>query len=138
MSRDQILSDALSAISAGQAQVLSSSIGQALDAMALEQKASDGTLSQGDLDKAVADAVAPLNQQISDLQVLDAADKQAILDAKAAGDAALASLQGQFDSLKASKDVEDGVISGLNDSIVKIQGALDALHALFPAPVPAP
>lgn len=135
MSRDQIISDALAAISAGQAQVLSDAVSAAVDQSAIEQKASDGTLSQADVDAAVAAAVAPLNQQISDLQVKDAADVQAAVDAKAAGDAAVAALQVQFDDLKSAKDVEDGVIAGLNASIVSIQGALDALHALFPPSV---
>lgn len=134
MSREQIISDALSAISAGQSQVLVDAVSAAVDQSAIEQKASDGTLSQGDVDAAVAAAVAPLMVQISDLQAMDAVDKQAVIDVKAQGDAALADLQSQFDAIKAAKDVEDGVISSLNASIVSIQGALDALHALFPAP----
>jgi hypothetical protein len=135
MSRDQIIADALSAIQAGQAQVLSDSVSAAVDASALEQKSSDGTLSQSDVDAAVAAAVAPLNQQLSDLSAKDALDMQAAVDAKAAGDASVAAIQAQLDSLSAAKSVEDGVIAGLNSSIASIQGALDALHALFP---PAP
>lgn len=134
MSKEQIVSDAKMSFVTGQDKILNDVMGSVYDQAAIEQKAADGTLSQSDLDAAVAAAVAPLNDQIVALTAQDELDKQAAVDAKAMGDAAVAAIQAQFDELKASKDVEDGVIANLNASMASIQGALDALHALFPQP----
>lgn len=134
MSKEQIVSDAKMSFVTGQDKILNDVMGSVYDQAAIEQKAADGTLSQSDLDAAVAAAVGPLNDQIVALTAQDEADKQAAVDAKAMGDAAVAAIQAQFDELKASKDVEDGVIANLNASMASIQGALDALHALFPQP----
>lgn len=125
MSKEQIVADALQAISAGQSQVLSDAIGKAVDQSAVEQKASDGTLSQADLDKAVADALAA--QKV--------VDDKALADAKAAADAAMADIQKQLSDMSAKEQAEEGVISSLQGSLQKAQDAIAAVVALFPKPV---
>ncbi len=126
MSRDQIVADALTAISSGQAQVLTDAVGAAVDASALEQKASDGTLGQGDLDAAVAAAVAPLNAQIAQ----DATDLAA---AHADADAKLAALQTSFDALTIDDTTKTAEVKNFTDSVAALSAALDAFKALIPA-----
>ncbi len=130
MSKADIVAAALSAISAGSAQVLSDAVGAAVDQSALEQKASDGTLGQGDLDAAVAAAVAPLNEQILALTDKDAADI-------AAGVAALSDLQGKLDTLAAKESVEAGIVNGLKDSLAALQDVVAKLSGIVTPPVPA-
>ncbi len=129
MSKADIVAAALSAISAGSAQVLSDAVGAAVDQSALEQKASDGTLGQGDLDAAVAAAVAPLNEQILALTDKDAADI-------AAGVAALSDLQGKLDTLAAKESVEAGIVNGLKDSLAALQDVVAKLSGIVTPPVP--
>lgn len=117
MSKAQIVADAISAISAGQAQVLNDAIGAAVDAAGVEQKASDGTLTQADLDKAVADATA--------------ADAQALADAHAKADADLAALQVKLDAIITTEQSEKQVIVGLQNSVGQVQAALDAIKAII-------
>lgn len=118
---------------------IDAALGATWDQSAVEQKASDGTLSQADLDAAVKAAVDPLMQQISDLQVKDAADVQAIADAKAAGDAALSDLQKKFDDLAAKEGMEASAIAGLQSAKSALESVLATLAGLQqPAPVPAP
>lgn len=144
MSKKQILSDALADIAVGELQVRSDAIGKALDAMALEQKASDGTLSQSDVDQAVAAAVAPLNQQISDLSAKDAADIQAAIDAKASGDAAVLDIQGKLDSalssladMTAKEQFEEQAVADVKLKIEAVQASFDVVKGIFfPPPVP--
>lgn len=137
MSKDQIVSDAVAALQAGEVTVL----GGVYDSSFAEGVASVPPPDAGEqakIDAAVAAAVAPLNQQISDLGAKDASDLQAAADAKVASDAAIASLQQQLSDLASAKGIEDGVIAGLQSSISSIQGALASLQALFPAPAPVP
>ncbi len=135
MSRDQIIADAKAAIVSGQDAVLMSAIGAAVDASALEQKASDGTLGQSDVDAAVAAAVGPLNQQIVDLTAKDEADL-------AAGQAALVDLQSKMDALASKEAVESGIIEGLQaskDALAKVLSDLAGIGAVVPPPpVPVP
>lgn len=144
MSRDEIVSKALSDISTGQAQVLADAIGAAVDQSAIEQKASDGTLNQGDLDAAVASAVAaavaPLNDQIAALTAQDAADVQAGKDALAALSAVKDALQAQFDSLSVKEGQEASVISGLQGSLEQMKNVVSLLTGILapPAPVEPP
>lgn len=130
MSRDQIIADAISAISVGQAQALSAAIGAAVDASAVEQKASDGTLTQADLDKAVADVKAQLDASVAQ----DALDKQAALDAKAAGDQAVADLQVKFDALASKEGVEASIVDGLKGSLASLQDVVAKLAAIQSPP----
>ncbi len=126
MSKDQIVSQALASISSGQAQVLADAIGVAVDQSALEQKASDGTLSQADLDKAVADAVS----------AAQAVDAQALADAQAKAQADLAALQASLDSVTAKELGEEAAVKALQDAMAAVQASWDAVKALFPAPQP--
>lgn len=146
MSKDQILADAISGISSGQAQVLQQVIGDALDKMALEQKASDGTLSQSDLDNAVA------AQKAADQAALDAAVQKDIDDVKAGQDAlqaaqdllaaanvALADMTSNFNADEVIVGGLKGVVSQMQAADQQLQGVVAALNSLgSPAPVPAP
>ncbi len=127
MSKEQIVADAIVAITAGQASVLSDAIGAAVDASAAEQKGADGTLSQADVDAAVAKAV--LDTQ--------AADAEAIVAAQSG----MAALQVSFDALKSSDDAlvakegqESAAILGLQDSLKAAQEAIAKVFAAFPQP----
>lgn len=130
MVKADVVAAAVISIQGAQSQALSDGLGAVYDQGAVDQKASDGTLTQADLDAAIAAAVGPLNSQIAALQAQDASDI-------AAGQAALATLQASFDALSVKEASEAGVVSGLQGSIGSIQGALAALQALFPAPAPA-
>lgn len=132
MSKDQIVSDAKASLVSGQDLVLSQVLGSVYDLAAQEQKASDGTLSQGDLDAAVAAAVAPLNQQISDLSAKDAADLQLLSDAQAK----LADLSAKFDVLVAKEGIEAGIVAEFQASLAGMQKVVADLIGLQPAPVP--
>lgn len=132
MSKEQIVAEAKASFITGQDTVLTQVLSDVADKSAMEQKASDGTLSQGDLDTAVAAAVEPLNQQISDLTAKDAADI-------AAGQQALADLQAKFDQMSSDKKVEDGVIAGLQSAKDQLAAVLASLSAIgAPQPDPAP
>ncbi len=132
MSKTDIVSAQKSAILSGQDAALQAGLEAVYDQAATEQKASDGTLSQSDLDAAVAAAVAPLNQQVADLTAKDASDV-------AAGQAALVDLQGKLDALAAKESVEAGTLAALQsakDSLAKVLADLSGIGA--PVPVPAP
>lgn len=130
--KDDAVAAAVAAITAGQAQVLADQIGSVFD-----QGEAIGTgpgFTQADIDAAVAAAVAPLNQSISDLTAKDASDIQAGTDA-------LAALQASFDKMSADKAVEDGVIAGLQsakDSLAAVLASLSTIGVPAPAPTPAP
>jgi hypothetical protein len=127
MSKDQIVSDAKAALVAGQDALLTQVLGDVADQSALEQKASDGTLSQADVDAAVAAAVGPLNDQIVALQAQDAADIKA-------GQDALAALQVKLDDLAQKEGVEASVIAGLQGSLAVLQDVVAKLSGLLPVP----
>lgn len=121
MAKQDVISAGVIAIQAAEAQALSDQLGLAYDAGAVDQKASDGTLTQADLDAAVSAAKA--------------VDAQAMSDAKAASDAALADLQAKLDALSQKEGQEAGVIAGLQSSVAAVQASLAAVVALLPAPV---
>lgn len=121
MSKVDVVAAGVAAIQSGQAQVLTDQLGLVYDAAALEQKASDGTLSQADVDAAVAAA--------------QAVDAKALADAQAAGALALADLQSKMDALAAKEGQEASVIAGLQAAKDQLAAALAALSALFPVPV---
>lgn len=127
MSKEQIVSDAKAALLAGQDAILTQVLGVVADQSALEQKASDGTLSQADVDAAVLAAVTPLNDQIAALQLQDAADIKA-------GQDALASLQATLDTLAQKEGIEASVIAGLQGSLSVLQDVVAKLSGLLPQP----
>lgn len=120
MSRDQIISDAVSAIQSGQLQVLQDAVGKAVDQSAVEQKASDGTLTQADLDAAVKSATDALNAQVASLQAQDAVDAKAASDAQAA----LADLQSKFNDLSQKEGLEEQQVAALQAKIDQIKQLL--------------
>lgn len=131
-----IVSQAVAAIQAGEAQVMSDAIGAAVDEAALEQKASDGTLTQADLDAAVKAASDPLNAQIAALQAQDASDAKAASDAQAAlsdAQSQLASAQASVSDLTAKLEADDAAVNGLKSSMAALQSADQQLQAVLAA-----
>lgn len=120
-----IVAKAKADLVAGQDAVLESVIGAACDQSALEQKASDGTLTQADLDA----AVQPLKDQI-------AADAQALSDAHAKADSDLASLQSALDAMTSKEKLAEKSVSDVNAAIAQVQSSFDAIKAAFPVPAP--
>lgn len=107
------------AVQAAQSDAIKNGLGQAYDDGALDQKASDGTLSQADLDKAVADAKA--------------VDAQALADAKTASDAAMVEAQKQISDLQSKLGLDDAALAAVQSSMQAIQDASAKLLALFPS-----
>jgi len=135
MSKDQIVSDAKSAFISGQDQILGQVLSDVYDKAASEQKASDGTLTQADLDAAVKAATDPLNQQISDLQAKDDSDIAALKDAQDK----LAALQTSFDVLsskEAGEAIQVSQFQGMKDQLIAAQSSLAALLASISPPTP--
>lgn len=141
MAKADVVAAGITAIQSGVTQVYTDQLGVAYDGGFTDGVASvpagtGGGFQQSDIDAAVAAAIAPLNQSISDLTAKDAGDVQALADAKVASDAAVADLQGKLDTLAAAKSVDDGIISGLQGALQQIKDAEAALQSLFPPPAP--
>ncbi|MES1988408.1 MAG: hypothetical protein V4440_10315 [Pseudomonadota bacterium] len=116
MAKADVVAAAVAAVQQGEAQVLADQFGSVFD-----QAEAQGTgpgFTQADIDAAVASA-----------QGIDA---QALADAKAASDAAMATLQAQLDDATAKKNADESVIAGLQSSADKLQAAVDLIHSLFP------
>lgn len=132
MSKTDIVLAQKTAILSGQDSALQAGLEAVYDQAALEQKASDGTLSQSDVDAAVASAVAPLNAQIQS----DALDLAA---AQATAAANLAMVQQALTDMTAKEQLEEQSVLSLQNSIGAVQTSLDAIKALvFPAPTAPP
>lgn len=136
MGKAELISAAVLSIQGAQTQALSDGLGGVYDAGLADGVASvppPDADEQAKIDAAVATAVAPLNQQISDLTAKDAGDVQALSDAQAA----MADLQSKFDALSGKESVEAGVISGLQGSLASLQAAVATLAGLVPPVAPA-
>lgn len=93
---------------------------------------------QAQLDAALAQ-VAQLQAQVEQVMSDDAADKQAILDEKAKGEAAVADLQAKFDALAAKEGMEAAIVDGLKGSLAALQDVVAKLSAIqTPVPTPEP
>lgn len=68
MSKEQTVSDAVSAIQAGQAQVLNDQLGVVYDKAVQENPPTGGGLTQADVDAAVAAALAPVQAELDSLK----------------------------------------------------------------------
>jgi hypothetical protein len=140
MAKQDVVSAQLAAIQSAEVQAITDGLGACYDQGAVDQKASDGTLTQDDLDAAVKAATDPLNSQISALQTKDAADVQALADAQAKAASDLAAAQQALSDMTAKEQVEEGLVSGLQSAISSLQGSLDAIKAAVSAVLnpPAP
>ncbi len=106
------------------------------EAVALDQKGADGTLSQGDVDAAVA-----LQKQADDAALAGqiAADGQALSDAQAASATALSDLQSKLDAMTEKEGLEEKSVKDLQTAMDTVQASWDAVKALFaPVVVPPP
>lgn len=141
MAKADVVAAAVSAVQAGQLQVLNDQFGSVFD-----QAEAQGTgpgFTQADIDAAVKAASDPLNAQIAAITAQDAADVAAGQQALSVLQAAKDALQAQFDTLSAKEGQESSVITGLQGSLSQIQNVVAILQALAPvvlppAPVPAP
>ncbi len=138
MAKEDVVAAGVAAVQAADAQALSDQLGIAYDAGALDQKASDGTLSQGDLDAAVSAALATAKVE-SDavLAAAQAVDAQALADAQAQGAVALDAVQAALDAMTAKEQLEEEAVADVAAKILSVQAAFDAIKAiLVPVPVP--
>ncbi len=118
MSKTDTIAAQKAALLAAQDGAIDAALGATWDQAALEQKGADGTMSQADVDAAVAAA--------------QAVDQKAFDDAKAASDAAMTDLQAKLDAAVAAKSADETVLQGLQDAAAKFQAAADLVHSLFP------
>ncbi len=129
MAKADVVAAQLALVQAAEVQAVSDGLGNCYDQGALDQKASDGTFQQSDIDAAVKAAVDPLNAQIaSDATILAAAQAKAVSD--------LGLLQVSFDALNAKEQLEENAVAGLQASIGQVQAALDAIKAIILPPPP--
>lgn len=124
MAKEDVVAAGVLAVQAAEEQALKDQLGIAYDAGALDQKAADGTLSQADLDAAVAQAVA----------AVQSVDAQALAEAQANAQGDLSLVQSALDAMTAKEQLEEKVVSDLNDAIQAVQASFDAIKALFPKP----
>lgn len=117
MAKEEVVTKAAAEFHAAQDQALVDAFGSVYDLATADQKAIDGQFSQADIEKAVADVKA-VDQKIFD-------------DAVAAHEQEVASIKAAFEELATKELVEASTINGLQQSMDKIQGALDALKSLF-------
>lgn len=111
MARADVQAAGLAAIQAADAQAISDNLGVAYDAGATDQKASDGTFTQADIDAAVAAQAA--------------SDNAAIVAAQAAQ----ANLQASLDALSAKEAPEAALLQQISAGASALQAALSALLA---------
>lgn len=131
MAKVDVVAAQKSAILAGQDAALEAGLEAVYDQAALDQKASDGTLSQSDVDAAVAAAIAPLNLQI-------AADAQALSDAQAKAASDLAAVQAALADMTSKEQLEEQSVLALQNAVGAVQSSLDAIKALVLPPVVVP
>lgn len=144
MAKTDVVSAQLAVIQAAQVQAISDGLGACYDQGATDQKGIDGSFNQGDIDTAVAKALADA-KVVSDKILADAqaVDAQALSDAQAKAASDLAVIQSSLDEMTKKEQLEEGVVSQLQSSVSAVQSSLDAikalvLPALVPAPIPAP
>ena len=133
MAKSDTVATQLAAIQTAETQAITDGLGACYDQGAVDQKASDGTLTQADLDAAVAAAVAPLNTQIATLTAQDAADVQALADAQAKAVSDLAALQAQLDAAVSADVADKALVSNLQGAVAAVQTSLDAIKAAVSA-----
>ncbi len=141
MGKADTVSAQLAAIQTAETQALTDGLGVCYDQGGIDQKASDGTLTQADLDAAVAAATGPLNAQITQLNAQVVTDASNLSAAQAQAAQQLASVQSQLDAMTAQDQVDKGLVLNFQNSISALQTALDALKAAIPVPptpVPVP
>lgn len=123
MAKADVVAAAVSAIQQNQAQALIDGLGSVYDQGGLDQKASDGTFTQADIDSAVAAA--------------QAVDAQALSDAQAKASSDLAAVQDQLSALSSKEAGESATLVSLQSSVAAAQASLAAVLAVLnPAPAP--
>lgn len=125
--KSDAVANAVTAIQAGELQVLNDQLGLVYDAGLAETGGTGGggtgTFTQSDIDAAVAAA-----QSI---------DTQALADAQAAFDTKFAQVQTDLDAMTTKEGLEEKSVKDVQASIDSVQAAFDAIKALFPT-LPAP
>lgn len=123
MAKSDVVAAQLQAILSAETQAISDGLSACYDQGAIDQKASDGTLTQADLDAAIKAATDPLNAQI-------AADAKALSDAQAKAASDLADVQKSLVEMTAKEKLEEQAVSALQSSIGQVQASLDAIKAI--------
>lgn len=111
------------------------------DGGASDQKASDGSFTQADIDAAVKTATDPLNAQVTALQAQDAADvatAQAAQAQVASLSATVDQMTGQIGDLTKKLAADDSIVQGLKGSLSQLQAVEAALEQLIPPTPPTP
>jgi hypothetical protein len=136
MSKSEFVAAQKAAIIAGQDAAIQSGLDSVWDQAALEQKASDGTLGQPDLDAAVKAATDPLNAQIATLQSQISADAETL---KAAQDKAASDLEAvnkALTDMTAKEQLEEQAVADVVAKINQVQASFDAIKSLLAPAAP--
>lgn len=137
MAKEDVVAAGVVAVQAADAQALVDQLGIAYDAGALDQKASDGTLSQGDVDAAVSAALASAKVESDAVLAADqAVDAEALAAAHAEADAKLAEVQTALDALTAKEQLEEAAVADVGAKILSVQAAFDAIKAILVPVIP--
>ncbi len=121
---------------AAQDSALEAGLGACYDQGAVDQKASDGTLTQADIDAAVAQALAEAKiASDAALAELAATDAQTLAAEHEKAVADLAAVQTALDAMTAKEQLEEAAVADVQSSILKVQAAFDAIKALLLPPV---
>ncbi|MGZ3744419.1 MAG: hypothetical protein ACXVB1_00015 [Pseudobdellovibrionaceae bacterium] len=140
MGKVDIIAKAKADLIAGQDAVLEQVIGAACDASALEQKASDGTLSQSDVqpmidaavEKALADAKVISDKALSDAQAVDA---QALADEHAKMQAQVDDLTSKLADMTTKDQIAEKAVGSFQGALSALQASLDTLKSMVPKDV---
>lgn len=131
MAKQDVIDSGVANVQAAEVQALKDALSAAYDQGATDQKASDGTLTQADVDAAVKAAVDPLNAQI-------ASDAAALADSQAKAVSAVADVQSKLDAMTSKEQGEEAIVANLQSSAAALQAALDSLKSLILTAVSAP
>jgi len=134
LGQDQVVQQALALIQQEQSQALVDGLNMAYTGGATDQKASDGTFTQADIDAAVKAATDPLNAQIATITAQDQTDQANL----AAAQANLASVQQQLAAMTAQDQSDKALVANFQTSVAQLQASLDAIKAALAAILPAP
>ena len=134
MAKVDVVAAAMQMILTEQNQALTDGLGSAYDGGATDQKASDGSFTQADIDAAVKAATDPLNAQVASITAQDATDQANL----AAAQTNLASVQAQLVTMTAQDVSDKALVANFQSSVASLQASLDAIKAALTAVLTPP
>lgn len=134
MGKEDTIAAQKAAITQAQDQALTDGLGACYDQGAQDQKASDGTLTQADIDAAVTAAVSPLNDQITQLQAQVQTDAQTLEDAQAKAQSEIDATKQALADMTAKEQLEEQAVADVGAKIQQVQAAFDAIRSLLVPP----